>query len=144
MSHWCMGWCWKWQWRARRRLWLQPTLNWRRSCLTRRPGFPSGTVQSDLRESCTAGLLPAGGATTLRERINARISQTVWQIHLSRGTVHCHLCLFIRCNLTSLQSWICWQCVGYLDEVTRLSKRLSKGDCLLCQTSFTFTFIFKC
>lgn len=63
-SHCCMGWCWKWQWRARRLLWLQPTLNWRMSCLTRRLGFLSGIVQSDLRERaalwtcCQQGVQP--------------------------------------------------------------------------------------
>lgn len=49
VSLFCMGWCWKWSWRAKRLSWLQPTLNWRRSCWIERDGFPSGTVQYDLR-----------------------------------------------------------------------------------------------
>lgn len=43
-----MGWSWKWSWRAKKLSWLQPTLNWRRSCSIKRNGFHSATVQYDL------------------------------------------------------------------------------------------------
>lgn len=111
-SHYCMEWCWKWQWRASNLLWLQPTLNWRRSCWTRRPGFPLGTVQSDHSECCAVGLLPEEGPTTPRKKKN----------QASRRTAHSCLYLFIRCKLTSLQRCIFWQQMKPLDEVTRLSK----------------------
>lgn len=138
-----MGWFWKWQWRARRRLWLRPTLNLRRSCLTRRPGFLSGTVQSNLRESCAVGLLPAEGAAKPMERIHPKIA-TAWvrQMHLSKGSVHSHLYLFNRLSHHS-RAEFCWQWRMYVEEVTRLSKTQTRRLFTVWTLPLTRLF-FKC
>ena len=126
----CTGWCWKWQWRARRRLWLRPTLNWRRSCLTRRRGFPSGTVQSDLRERAALWAYCQQGVQPRRGKEPSQRFPTAWvrQMHLSEGSVHSHLYLFNRMSHHS-RAEFCRQCTWRKLQgwVT-----LRQEDCLLC------------
>lgn len=104
----CMGWCWKWSWRAKRLSWLQPTLNWRRTCSIKTNGFPSGTVQSDLH---------CNNAATRGHNLTEEDYQS-W-----RKRIHCALLYRYKYTLFIIWKWPPWNKSDWWRiEVTSLIK----------------------